>query len=170
MISFIVRAARVEDAPALFALIHRISETREWPLIFPDEELGSVEEQRAHIEWHLAARNRALLVAERVDGELMGYASAWGGEYRIDQLNAVLIVEVGPEFRRQGVATRLLQELERWARHIGLHRLELTTLVENEPARGLYEKCGFIVEGLKQESRFVAGRFQDELLFAKILN
>ncbi len=170
MNGFRVRAARPEDATALFHLVRSISATREWPLILPDEELHSPEEQLAQIEWYRAARNRALLVAEAPDGRLMGYASALGGEYAVDQLNAVLIIEVGLDFRRQGVATRLLHDLERWARHVGLHRLELTTLVDNDPARHLYEKCGFIVEGLKQESRFIAGRFRDELLFAKLLN
>ncbi|MFQ3671928.1 MAG: GNAT family protein [Verrucomicrobiia bacterium] len=170
MTPFHIRAARPEDDAALFHLVRLISAHREWPLLLPEEELQSPEEHRQHIEWFRAARNRALLIAENPNGDLLGYASACGGQYAIDQLNAVLIVEVSPHHRRRGVATKLLHHLERWARHVGLHRLELTTLIDNEPARHLYEKCGFIVEGLKQESRFVAGRFRDELLFAKILN
>lgn len=170
MTHFRVRPAQPGDDVGLFDLVRVIAASREWPLVMPDEELPSPKEHRTQIEWFRAARNRALLVAETAAGELVGYASACGGEYAIDQLNAVLIVEVHPSYRRRGVATQLLHALERWARHTGLHRLELTTLVENEAARRLYEKCGFMVEGLKQESRFVAGRFRDEILFAKILH
>jgi RimJ/RimL family protein N-acetyltransferase len=164
-----IRPALTEDAAALYALVHRISETREWPLILPDEEIASVQEQSAQIGWFQAATNRVMLIALDDQGTITGYAQAFGGQYSVDQLTAVLVVEVCPAHRRQGIATLLLYELERWGRRTGLHRFELSTLFENRPARNLYEKCGYLVEGLKRESRFVGGQFRDEILFAKLL-
>jgi ribosomal protein S18 acetylase RimI-like enzyme len=49
-----------------------------------------------------------------------------------------------PEFRRQGVARALLAAAEMEARRLGLIRICLETEVTNEPARRLYESCGYI--------------------------
>jgi ribosomal protein S18 acetylase RimI-like enzyme len=49
-----------------------------------------------------------------------------------------------PEFRRQGVARALLDATAKEARQLGLIRICLETEVDNEPARSLYERCGFI--------------------------
>lgn len=48
-------------------------------------------------------------------------------------------------FRRQGVATRLLSELESWSVALGARAMALHLLDGNQPARALYEANGFAV-------------------------
>lgn len=56
---------------------------------------------------------------------------------------------VRPEGRRQGVATRLLQAAEEFARKIGAVRLTLSTATTNEQAQALYKLAGW-----KQDEKF----------------
>jgi len=48
------------------------------------------------------------------------------------------------QFRRLGVASALLEYAERRARELGLGAVALDTWVDNEPARGLYARAGFV--------------------------
>ena len=51
----------------------------------------------------------------------------------------------------------------------GVTRLELTVECHNEAARRLYQKSGFQIEGVRQKSMLVDGRFIDEYYMAKLL-
>lgn len=54
-------------------------------------------------------------------------------------------METQEPFRRQGVATRLLSELESWSVALGARAVALHLLDGNQPARALYEANGFAV-------------------------
>lgn len=57
---------------------------------------------------------------------------------------------VAPKFRRLGYASELLQEVRVFASDEGCERCELEVNVSNEPAVGLYKKCGYVVEGVRK--------------------
>ena len=59
--------------------------------------------------------------------------------------------------------------MEKWARENAVTRLELTVVTENEQARHLYEKMGFVIEGKKERSMIVDGTAVDEYCMAKLL-
>jgi RimJ/RimL family protein N-acetyltransferase len=74
---------------------------------------------------------------------------------------------VHPEDRGEGVATRALLLLSRWAVQTGgVQRLELTTHPENEASRRVAEKAGFVREGvLRSHIAFREGR-RDSVMFS----
>ena len=74
------------------------------------------------------------------------------------------------DYQQQGFATKMFEETIAWARNQGLRRLELTVLTHNNPAISLYEKMGFMIEGIKRESIYMEGLYHDELYMAKMLN
>jgi ribosomal protein S18 acetylase RimI-like enzyme len=57
---------------------------------------------------------------------------------------------VAPEWRRRGVARRLLEEASRRAAGAGLDGVALDTGLENAPARALYEAAGFRLEEIRE--------------------
>lgn len=64
------------------------------------------------------------------------------------EVGRVLIGE--PEFRGKGFARAALDALEEIARtRFSIRRLSLEVLEDNEPARGLYERCGFGEVGIR---------------------
>jgi GNAT superfamily N-acetyltransferase len=86
------------------------------------------------------------LLAARIDGQCVGTATGvichglYGGS------DAYLVIEdvvVDPAFRRHGVATALLAELERFAIQGGCKQMILLTEACREDAAALYESAGF---------------------------
>ena len=68
---------------------------------------------------------------------LANVKEAAAGEYFINS------VAVLPEFRRQGIATRLMALAEAKAKQHGLDRCSLSVDVDNDTARRLYERLGY---------------------------
>ena len=104
------------------------------------------------------------LVAEK-NGTVVGtVASLRYGE----QFSWLAMVLVDPRKRRQGIGTRLVQTLldlaDQW---LLLRRVELTVLTENEGAKHLYERLGFVVEGCRKMSVISQGELKDEWLMAR---
>ena len=71
---------------------------------------------------------------------------------------------VDPHRRREGAGSALLEELVERARKNGIRRLVLRVLATNKPARALYDKLGFEVEGILREAFRIDGRYVDDVL------
>ena len=56
----------------------------------------------------------------------------------------IVAMWVDPAHRGRGVATALIDELVRWARVEGSPEIALWVAEDNDPARRLYERCGFL--------------------------
>ena len=82
---------------------------------------------------------------------------------------AYIVVGVHSTSRGKGIGRALFEHVMGWAKEQGLHRLELTVLVKNEVAVQLYKKVGFTIEGVKKDSLFVNGQYEDEYYMAKLL-
>jgi GNAT superfamily N-acetyltransferase len=54
---------------------------------------------------------------------------------------------VHPQAREQGIGRALAETVLQWARAEGHHRVHLWVTETNDPARRLYEHCGFAVTG-----------------------
>lgn len=68
----------------------------------------------------------------------------------------------------QGVGTRLMAALLEDADRRGLSRVELSVYADNERARRLYERAGFVVEGRSRRGSFRDGGYADDLLMARV--
>jgi GNAT superfamily N-acetyltransferase len=76
---------------------------------------------------------------------------------------------VDPGHQGHGVGRRLVEQAKREARRRGARKLSLRVLAPNEPARRLYETCGFVVEGVLRGEFVLEGRPVDDLLMACVL-
>lgn len=61
----------------------------------------------------------------------------------------VLNVSVKKTYRKQGIALRMLEKLLKEAEEKGIRHLTLEVREGNAPARALYEKLGFVCEGIR---------------------
>lgn len=59
-------------------------------------------------------------------------------------------------------ATKLM--LQYGFKHLKLHRIELIVLDFNKRAQHLYQKLGFVKEGIQREARLVDGKWHDVIL------
>ncbi|MED0658279.1 GNAT family N-acetyltransferase [Anoxybacillus ayderensis] len=165
-----IRHATVDDAERLAALILQVESESDYLLFEAGERKLTPEQQRSHLEAITNEDNATILLAETDEGELVGYLLARGGFARRNRHSIYIVIGLLAAFRGKGMGTMLLTELERWAREKGVHRLELTVVVDNAPAICLYKKMGFEQEGIKRHSLNINGRYVDEYYMAKLLS
>ena len=75
---------------------------------------------------------------------------------------------VRPSARRAGVGRRLVETIVESARH-SLELIQLAVVSDNEPARRLYARLGFVEYGLEKKALKQDGHYYDEVLMAKDL-
>ncbi len=68
---------------------------------------------------------------------------------------------VHKSYRRLGIGQRLMARAIEKAREKGLERIELAVFASNTPAIKLYEKMGFVTEGVKKSARKIDGSYDD---------
>lgn len=71
--------------------------------------------------------------------------------------------------RGRGVGQALVEAACEAAREQGARRITLRVLGHNAPARRLYERCGFVVEGTLGEEFLIDGRYVDDVWMARPL-
>jgi len=73
------------------------------------------------------------------------------------------------ENRGRGLGTFAVKAMiEHAFLNLNLRRIELGVLENNDPAIHLYEKCGFVREGIKRESNYKNGKYIS-MIFMSIL-
>ncbi|GAA1931379.1 GNAT family N-acetyltransferase [Nocardioides marmoribigeumensis] len=70
----------------------------------------------------------------------------------------------------RGVASAAVGFAVQRATEMGLHRLEAGTLADNQPSRAVLRRCGFTEYGRAAQYLFIAGAWQDHVLFQRILH
>ncbi len=157
----VLRPTRPGDAEALAIMMGAPSfrnGTAQLPFVSPDRvrcrlETGDVNETRVLATLDDAVVGSAEL--RRLSGRHahvgqvgMGVADGWTG-------------------RRIGTALMeaLVEVADGW---LGLRRMELEVLADNEPALALYRRFGFEAEGLRRDTLFRAGAYADVLAMARL--
>ena len=70
----------------------------------------------------------------------------------------------------RGLATSMVTTACGEARSLGLHRVEAATMLANAASQAVLAKCGFELVGTAPAYLFLAGRWQDHLVFQKLLH
>lgn len=162
-----VRPAEPGDAARLVELARDVGGEEEGWLITGGEWRTAGEERRylRSIRRHPHA---AVFVAEAA-GTIIGRLSiARDAHPASDHVADVgLMVDCG--HRRLGAGTALMVEAERWARQVGVSKLELHVFPYNEAAIALYEGLGYEREGFRRHHYRRGGELVDAILMAKEL-
>ncbi|MFF2448198.1 GNAT family N-acetyltransferase [Neobacillus sp. NPDC058068] len=164
----LIREIRITDAENLVRVIQQVEAESEFMLMEAGERQITAEQQRNRIENMKKSDNSTIFIAEK-DNNLLGYLYAIGGTARRTKHSAYIVIGILKDYRGKGVGTKLFTKLEEWSMEHNIHRLELTTVTQNEAGVALYKKMGFEIEGTKRHSLFIAGEFVDEYYMAKIL-
>jgi ribosomal protein S18 acetylase RimI-like enzyme len=105
-----------------------------------------------------------VLVAELADG-IAGYVKL-GPALPLESARHVLEIKglaVSPAHSRRGVGRALMEAAIREARAAGARKLTLRVLAHNAPARALYARCGFEVEGVLRGLFLLDGTYVDDV-------
>jgi L-phenylalanine/L-methionine N-acetyltransferase len=153
-----IRPIRLEDSAALYE-IRRQPEVQKFTTAMPTE-------RQVDFFGRLGAHDH-VLVAE-LDGRVVGVAGLHGKEGKFRHAAGVGIA-VHDAFAGRGVGRALMERIvdvaDNW---LNLVRVELEVFADNERAKRLYERLGFVEEGRKRKAVFRAGQYIDELLMARV--
>jgi ribosomal protein S18 acetylase RimI-like enzyme len=114
-------------------------------------------------------RGHPQFVAVSADGAVVGWCDVTPVSSRPTQAHrGVFGVGLLPQFRGQGIGTKLTQSALAAARAFGLHRVELTVREHNTGAIELYRKAGFQIEGVQRDASLVDGVYEDVICMAVV--
>jgi ribosomal protein S18 acetylase RimI-like enzyme len=100
------------------------------------------------------------------DDDVIGWCDIDPGKREGFPHCGVLGMGVHKDYRRKGIGTRLLERTVEKAKVRGIERVELEVYASNIPAINLYEKSGFIREGVKRKARKLDGEYDDIVVMA----
>jgi ribosomal-protein-alanine N-acetyltransferase len=116
----------------------------------------------------ITRRKAITLVAEFAAGsEFAGGIAGFAVAQPIRKIGRILTLDIIPEARRFGLATRLMQECEKRLRALGSEQVYLESAVNNQPALDLYHKLGY--EILRTLPLYYPTHALDAYLMGKLL-
>lgn len=93
-----------------------------------------------------------------VESRIAGYAGMW----KILDEGHITNIAIHPDFRKKGLATRLINDLIEHARSCAINALTLEVRESNTPALNLYKAMGFTVKGKRK--RYYPDNREDALI------
>jgi RimJ/RimL family protein N-acetyltransferase len=167
----IIREAKLDDAERLIAHITAIADEPDSQILLWSGELKlTIEEERKWISGNLDAENSTLLVAES-GTKIVGVLSCKGGEQKGTRHTTTLGISVHKDWRNQGVGRALMEQAIAWAKSTGvIKRIQLEVTAGNASGIHLYEKVGFVKEGLRRRGMFKYGEYLDTWMMAMLLD
>jgi RimJ/RimL family protein N-acetyltransferase len=116
--------------------------------------------------------NKACLYVFEQNGESVGMCKLLPMPYRNSNVLYLGGVAVDPAHAGKGHGQTMLQEILAWAKQQGFLRIELTVATFNTRAIALYEKAGFVQEGVLRQFTYLKSenRIIDEVLMSYLFN
>jgi RimJ/RimL family protein N-acetyltransferase len=162
-----IRQLRAADAAGYVRLVEQIDRESRFLMWEPGERQVSADDIRRSLT-DSGGSDRLRLVA-LVGDALVGFLVAHRGHVMRVRHRADFTMAVLQDHQSRGIGTELLAALDNWATTVGISRLELTVMSDNEAALALYERAGYGLEGRKRDAIIVDGTAVDELVMGKPL-
>lgn len=162
----VLRSPDEADAEELLRFIIKASGETDFLLKCPEEYAEyTIEREKSFINGGRCDPN-VLMIACIVDGKIAGNCQISFRTGRKERHRASVAIGLRQEFWNLGIGTGMLEELIRTARERdGVRQIELEFIEGNSRARGLYEKMGFRITGVKPDAiRTKDGAFVNEYM------
>ncbi|CAN5817441.1 GNAT family N-acetyltransferase [soil metagenome] len=158
-----LRPARPTDGRALAALFAEVRAEGRWLITTPAA--VSQPSEGFWIAEMIRGAEHLALVAE-ADGEVVGNVLVNVDRNLTTDHIGVLAICIAEGWRDVGIGTELVGGAQEWARERGLRKVSLGVFPDNERAIAVYERCGFVHEGLRHQQYRSGDGFRDEVLMA----
>ncbi len=165
-----LRSPKVGEGQPLLDTVRQIMAHSEHLLTQADEFNVTVEQEESMIARYLDHTAKLLVVPE-VDGKIVGMMDFSCGGRRRNSHTGEFGMSLLPDFRGQGIGTRMLEALLKWAAaHPEIEKVCLHVHRRNEAALNLYKKAGFVIEGTDTDGvKLDDGSYDDALFMTKFV-
>jgi RimJ/RimL family protein N-acetyltransferase len=158
-----LRPARPTDGRGLAELFAAVRAEGRWLITAPGVIADPAES--FWISEMIRAREHLALVAE-ADGEIVGNVLISTERNRATEHIGTLAICIADGWRDVGIGSALVGAAQAWADRRGLRKLALGVFPDNERAIAVYERAGFVREGVRRQQYRSGERYRDELLMA----
>ena len=161
---FVVSNARPTDARALARLFTAVRAERRYLVTPPGVRDESNE---AYYIREIIVGGRSLVLVAESAGEVVGNVMVLREHSTVQDHVGTLSICVEKGWRDAGVGTALVASALAWAADCGVEKVQLSVFPDNARAIAVYERAGFVTEGLRRRQyRAAQGGYRDELLMA----
>ncbi len=155
----VLREATPSDARAVRDHVEAISQESEFTTRSPGELPTSLEEEEAYIQSFPDADNQVFLIGV-VDEAIVGTLNFKGGRRQRTRHAGEFGMGVRQSWWGRGIGAMLIERLIAWAEGTEIVRkINLRVREDNTRAIRLYERSGFVREGVLQREFLVRGQF-----------
>lgn len=161
-----IRNIRIEDAENYLDMLLNLDKETKFMMFEPGERPTDINAVKNAIKKSINDNNLFLVVTYKEN--IVGFLSIQRGEYRRIRHTGYLVVGIREKYRGMGIGNALFSKIDTWAMENNITRLELTVICSNTIAKHLYEKNGFIVEGIKKKAMIIDDKYVDVFSMAKI--
>jgi len=162
----LIRPIQPEDAKYFQSMLLELDKETAFMMYEPGERPENIEKMRERILNIIECGNLMLVAVSGND--VVGFLSAERGRPNRIKHTAYIVTGIRQAFQGMGIGTSFFKELDKWVGENLITRLELTVMCPNTIARHLYEKNGFIIEGVKKNAMLVNKEYVDEYYMAKL--
>ena len=167
----LIREAEAQDATELIALLDQIGHESSFTSLDENGIAMSESEMQRFINKQAQSDNQITLLAY-LNEELAGVINITADQRpRVRHIGDVFL-GIKKAYWGNGLGSILMEEAIEWAQSSGsIRRLQLTVQKRNTAAVHLYEKMGFIIEGLQERGAYIeGGEFLDVYLMGQLID
>ncbi len=158
-----LRAGRPTDGRALARLFAAVRQEGRWLITTP----GAVSEpSEAFWIGELIRAEESLVLVAEADGHVVGNVLVSVDRGRATEHIGVLSICIAADWRDIGIGSELVAGAQAWVRERGMRKLSLGVVPDNERAIAVYERCGFVREGIRRQQYRTNDEYRDEVLMA----
>ena len=167
----LIREAEISDASEVIALLDQIGQESSFTSLDENGLSISESEMQIFIDKQAQSENQITLLAFLND-ELAGIINVTADQRPSVRHIGDIFLGIKKTFWGSGLGSILMEEAIEWAKTSGvIRRLQLTVQKRNLAAIHLYEKMGFITEGLQERGACIErGEFLDVYLMGKLID
>lgn len=163
----IIRNIETKDSVKFSNMLKQLDNETNNMMFEPGERKSNIEGTNSMIR-NIHDSKSLLLVVED-DEEIVGFLLSQRKLLKRIRHSAYIVIGLLKDYRGKKIGLKLFEELEKWALDNNVTRLELTVMQHNKSAIKLYEKIGFKIEGLKENSLMLDGKYVNEYYMGKTI-
>lgn len=145
-----IRPASVEDAAALYEFRASLR-VESLPTLLRHDRIYSVAEEGTFLR-NFVERDNWMFFLAYEGSKIVGHLELSGGLHSQTRHVANLGMSVIGPFRGRGIGTEMFSIAKAWALRAGILRIELEVFESNAAAIRLYDRLGFVRDGLRPDA------------------
>ncbi|KKI88723.1 GNAT family acetyltransferase [Bacillus sp. SA1-12] len=157
----LLRPVKITDAANIVNAVENILEAGTY---IQKESPHTIEEEKEFIIEMNQLDN--MYVAVELENKVVGIARVIRGELEMKRHTGLFRTWLIDTAQGNGIGSQIMSYTLEWCRLHHLHKLCLTVFASNGLAQKLYERYGFIQEGIQKEQIKINGQFDDEIYMA----